>query len=103
MSLLAERAGQVVIRVGGNTQDYATLVASTPDGKMIEKESIDPNNPVSKCSFLSRVPLIQSLPDRYANDHFHRRDAVHDGEHLNFRERQVVSWWVSRLRAPAAV
>jgi hypothetical protein len=46
MSLLAERAGQVVIRVGGNTQDYATLVANTTDGRILEKESIDPNNPV---------------------------------------------------------
>lgn len=46
MSLLAERAGQVIIRVGGNTQDYATLVASTSDGRMLEKQSIDPNNPV---------------------------------------------------------
>lgn len=46
MSLLADRAGQVIVRVGGNTQDYATLVANTTDGRIIEKQSIDPNNPV---------------------------------------------------------
>ena len=46
MSLLADRAGQVIVRVGGNTQDYATLVSNTSDGKILEKQSIDPNNPV---------------------------------------------------------
>ena len=59
MSLLAERAGQVVIRVGGNTQDYATLVDSTSDGKMIEKQSIDPNNPVRPFQALSE-PCLDS-------------------------------------------
>ena len=46
MSLITDRAGQVVIRVGGNTQDYATMVDSTADGRVIEKKGIDPNNPV---------------------------------------------------------
>ena len=46
MSLITDRAGQVVIRVGGNTQDYATMVDSTADGRVIEKKGINPNNPV---------------------------------------------------------
>lgn len=61
MSLLAQRAGQVVIRVGGNTQDYATLVPQTNDGKMIEKQSIDPNNPVSMTACRTRTYLIDLL------------------------------------------
>ena len=46
-SQIIDRAGQLLVRVGGNTQDYATLVDSTPDGKMLAKVSTDPNNPVS--------------------------------------------------------
>ena len=32
MSNLVERAGGVVIRLGGNTQEFATLVEQTPAG-----------------------------------------------------------------------
>ncbi|GJE89063.1 glycoside hydrolase family 79 protein [Phanerochaete sordida] len=61
MSLLAERAGQVVIRVGGNTQDYATLVPSTQDGKMIEKQSIDPNNPTGTPTIIFTDEMLYML------------------------------------------
>ena len=38
MSLLAERAGQVVIRVGGNTQDRAILnIDGNPNNHTIQK------------------------------------------------------------------
>jgi hypothetical protein len=47
MSNIRERAGEVRIRVGGNTQETATLVDSLPGGVMIMKAEIDPNNPVS--------------------------------------------------------
>ncbi len=46
MSLVAERAGRVHVRVGGNTQETARMVMSLPDGKAIEKQKIDTNNPV---------------------------------------------------------
>ena len=46
MALLADRSGEVIIRVGGNTQDYATMVDTIGDGKVIGKQGIDPNNPV---------------------------------------------------------
>lgn len=59
MSLLADRAGQVIVRVGGNTQDYATLVANTTDGRIIEKQSIDPNNPV--CPTLTALERTLNL------------------------------------------
>lgn len=47
MSALAERGGRVTVRVGGNTQDYATLVPSLADGKIIEKIDTGNTNPVS--------------------------------------------------------
>lgn len=41
MSLLKQRGGNVHIRVGGNTQETATLVDSLPDGKILEKAGIN--------------------------------------------------------------
>lgn len=46
MALIADRAGEVQVRVGGNTQDYAKMVDSTSDGRVLEKEQVDTNNPV---------------------------------------------------------
>lgn len=46
MANLRERAGSVRIRVGGNTQDTATMVSSTPDGAALEKDVINTSNPV---------------------------------------------------------
>lgn len=37
MANIRERAGNVHVRVGGNPQDHATLVDSTPDGASLEK------------------------------------------------------------------
>ena len=47
MSLVAERAGRIHVRVGGNTQETARLVQELPSGKAIEKQEVDTNNPVS--------------------------------------------------------
>jgi len=38
MANLRQRRGSVKVRVGGNTQETATLVASTPDGAALEKD-----------------------------------------------------------------
>ncbi|KAI0774365.1 glycoside hydrolase family 79 protein [Fomes fomentarius] len=45
MSILAEKAGEVHVRVGGNTQDYAYVVDSLPSGKFLEKNKEDTQNP----------------------------------------------------------
>lgn len=45
MSSLAQRGGRVNVRVGGNTQDYASLVPAIPDGKIIEKQNTGNTNP----------------------------------------------------------
>lgn len=47
MANIQQRVGQVKIRVGGNTQETAVLVASTPDGKILEKDVNGVSNPVS--------------------------------------------------------
>ena len=45
MSTLAARSGEVHVRIGGNTQDYATLVDSLDQGRIIDKLSDDISNP----------------------------------------------------------
>jgi hypothetical protein len=47
MSILHQRAGRVNIRVGGNTQEEATLVDSLPNGLLIQKDQASQSNPVS--------------------------------------------------------
>ena len=47
MATIASRGGEVHIRVGGNTQDYATLVDSLDNGNVIQKLNAVANNPTS--------------------------------------------------------
>jgi hypothetical protein len=51
MANIQQRAGRVVIRVGGNTQETAVLVDSTPDGKILEKDLTRISNPVRFISY----------------------------------------------------
>ncbi|KAJ7649886.1 hypothetical protein FB45DRAFT_778805, partial [Roridomyces roridus] len=46
MGNLAARGGSVRVRIGGNTQETATLVQSLPDGKMMEKGVAPVGNPL---------------------------------------------------------
>ncbi|KAI0633082.1 glycoside hydrolase superfamily [Trametes polyzona] len=45
LATIADRAGSVVVRVGGNTQETATLVDSLPDNAMIAKDKENASNP----------------------------------------------------------
>ncbi|KAG5722733.1 hypothetical protein E4T56_gene7377 [Termitomyces sp. T112] len=56
MANLQERSGRVNIRVGGNSQDTAVLVNSTPDGKMLEKNVTGASNP-------TQTPPLIYTPD----------------------------------------
>ena len=47
MSNLVERSGGVVIRLGGNTQEYATMVDSLPKGATFSKYVFASNQTVS--------------------------------------------------------
>ena len=46
LAAVADRAGRVRVRVGGNTQETATLVNSLPNNTMIAKDKTDATNPV---------------------------------------------------------
>lgn len=38
MANIQERAGSVLVRLGGNTQEYAVMVDALPDGHTIAKQ-----------------------------------------------------------------
>ena len=59
MSVMAERAGSVHVRVGGNTQETAVLVDSLPDGAMIEKDKLDSSNPVRSLSYIDLRAVLR--------------------------------------------
>jgi len=48
MANIKQRGGGVTIRVGGNTQETASLVDSLPDGKAIIKDKGTTTNPVCR-------------------------------------------------------
>ncbi|KAI0651080.1 glycoside hydrolase family 79 protein [Trametes meyenii] len=56
MNIIAQRAGAVHIRVGGNTQETAFLVDELADGKMMEKDKEDASNPTS-------TPVLAFTPE----------------------------------------
>ncbi|KAH7882118.1 glycoside hydrolase family 79 protein [Phlebopus sp. FC_14] len=61
MANIRERAGSVHIRLGGNTQDYATLVDSTPDGAALEKYYADETNPTSTPPLIFTPEIIKMM------------------------------------------
>ena len=100
MSLVAERAGRVHVRVGGNTQETARMVTSLPDGKAIEKQKVDTNNPVRlllrsprRVQLIDAFGWIPPVLDTNAGAAVHARDLVFVVEHLVAGEREVVSWY----------
>ncbi|GLB44466.1 putative glycosyl hydrolase family 79 C-terminal beta domain [Lyophyllum shimeji] len=56
MANIQQRAGRVMVRIGGNTQDTAVLVDSTPDGKILEKDLLATKNP-------TQTPPLVFTPD----------------------------------------
>jgi len=52
MANLQQRTGRINIRVGGNTQETATLVNSTADGRILEKDLQNVSNPVRAISII---------------------------------------------------
>jgi hypothetical protein len=56
MANLVERAGWVQIRIGGNTQENAELVASLPNGTMLAKDNNNTSGPTS-------TPPLAFTPD----------------------------------------
>ena len=63
MGNIKQRAGGVTIRVGGNTQETASLVDSLPDGKAITKDKGAATNPVSP-DYLCYLVTQSMIPNR---------------------------------------
>ncbi|KIJ18005.1 glycoside hydrolase family 79 protein [Paxillus involutus ATCC 200175] len=61
MANLRERAGSVRVRLGGNTQDYATLVSSTPDGAALEKYYDKESNPTDTPPLIFTSEIIKMM------------------------------------------
>ncbi|KIM56993.1 glycoside hydrolase family 79 protein [Scleroderma citrinum Foug A] len=61
MANLRERSGSVHIRVGGNTQDTATMVSSTPDGAALEKDVINTSNPTNTPPLVFTPEIIKMM------------------------------------------
>jgi hypothetical protein len=61
MANIRQRAGSVHIRIGGNTQETATLVASIPDGKAIEKDKVAASNPTRTPGLIFTAEIIYML------------------------------------------
>ena len=81
MNIVAERAGAVHIRVGGNTQETAFMVDSLPDGKILAKDKEDASNPVRICQAVSTGILFDrgDAIDSDACARHHARVVVHVG------------------------
>ncbi|KAK7447749.1 hypothetical protein VKT23_014007 [Stygiomarasmius scandens] len=56
MSNIIKRAGSVHVRVGGNTQEFAEMVDSLPDGRILQKELDNTSNP-------TQTPPLDYTPD----------------------------------------
>ncbi|KAJ7364436.1 glycoside hydrolase family 79 protein [Mycena albidolilacea] len=61
MANLQARGGSVRVRVGGNTQDYATMFDSLPNGKMMEKEGQDTANPTKTPGLLFSQDVLHMM------------------------------------------
>ncbi|THV02731.1 hypothetical protein K435DRAFT_748884 [Dendrothele bispora CBS 962.96] len=56
MSNIVKRAGAVHVRVGGNTQEFAEMVDSLPNGRILQKELNNTSNP-------TQTPPLDYTPD----------------------------------------
>ncbi|KAF9554710.1 glycoside hydrolase family 79 protein [Agrocybe pediades] len=71
MANLQQRTGRIDIRVGGNTQETATLVDSTPDGKILEKDLAGATNPTQTPPLVFTAELLYML--RNISEHINIR------------------------------
>ncbi|KIM41886.1 glycoside hydrolase family 79 protein [Hebeloma cylindrosporum] len=61
MANIQQRTGRINIRVGGNTQETATLVNSTPDGRILEKDLQNVSNPTQTPPLIFTPELLYML------------------------------------------
>jgi hypothetical protein len=61
MANIKQRAGSVHIRIGGNTQETATLVASIPGGHAIGKDKGSSTNPTQTPGLIYTAEILYML------------------------------------------
>ena len=91
MSNVQARGGSVRVRVGGNTQDTATLEPSLADGKMMEKQSQDTANPVRFSSQRHARRLPAQPVDPYSRVAIHAGCSLYACEYFFAGQRRMVS------------
>ncbi|KAG1838962.1 chitin synthase III catalytic subunit-domain-containing protein [Suillus tomentosus] len=63
MANLRQRRGSIKVRVDGNTQETATLVASTPDGAALEKDYGKVSNPTATPPLVFTSEIIKMMAE----------------------------------------
>lgn len=61
MANIKQRAGRIHVRVGGNTQETATLVDSIPGGKAIGKDKTSTTNPTATPALIFTIEILYML------------------------------------------
>jgi hypothetical protein len=61
MGNLKSRVNEIHIRVGGNSQETATLVDSLPNNTMIEKDKADSSNPTETPTLIFTPEVLYML------------------------------------------
>jgi hypothetical protein len=87
MSNMKERAGQILIRVGGNTQETATLVSVLPNNSMIAKNTADVSNPTLSPALLFTTEVLYTLANisSLVNVKWYLGIPLNDSNPANFR------------------
>lgn len=93
MANIKDRAGSVYIRVGGNTQESASLVDSLPNNAILSKDGANTNNIVNTwiivLVIIDFLFFFQCISDQDATGCFHWGLDIHDGKHLFVSGRQM--------------
>lgn len=96
MANIQQRVGRVDIRVGGNTQETATLVPNTSDGRILEKDKAGATNPVRYVFLFCRCTpscfLITLSEDANSASYIYTRPNTNDARYFWICQRTLVSW-----------
>ncbi|KAJ7476226.1 hypothetical protein FB451DRAFT_269669 [Mycena latifolia] len=92
MSLITARGGSARVRIGGNTQETATMVSSLPDGKMMEKGS-PANDPTQMFTppllYTPEVVYMLSNISSLVNVQWYLGIPLNDTDHLRLQIAEV--------------
>ena len=91
MANIKQHAGQAIIHVGGNTQETATLIPHTSDGKMITKDQQSASNPTQTPILDFTADLIYMLGNisAFMNTKWYLGILFNDTSNLQFQIAEV--------------